>query len=64
MTVKQLSDPDREYAAKLVAVFSTLVHAWQTNGFQEAARAQRELEGLGVKVTIPRRQVGKAVQHE
>ena len=54
MTAK-LSDPERDQAAKIVAQFSVLVHAWQTNDFQEAAQAHAELERLGVRVQIPRR---------
>ncbi|MHB8860994.1 MAG: hypothetical protein ACYC6N_01230 [Pirellulaceae bacterium] len=59
MTAK-LSDPDREQAAQIVAVFAVLVHAWKTNDFHEAARAHDNLEQLGVRVHIPcRRKVCK-----
>ena len=51
MTAK-LSDPERDHAAQIVARFSVLIHAWQTNDFHEAARARDELERLGVKVRI------------
>lgn len=54
MTAK-LSDSKRDYAAQIVALFSVLIHAWQTNDFHEAARARDELNDLGVKVQIPRR---------
>ena len=54
MTAK-LSDSERDQAAQIVALFSVLIHAWQTNDFHEAARARDELAGLGVKVQIPRR---------
>ena len=50
-----LSDPGRDHAAHIVALFTVLIHAWQTNDFHEAARARDELEGLGFKVQIPRR---------
>ena len=50
-----LSDPALEQAARIVALFSMLIHAWQTNDFHEAASARDELSRLGVKVTMPRR---------
>ena len=50
-----LSDPERDRAARIVALFSVLIHAWQTNDFHEAARARDELDRLGIKVRIPRR---------
>lgn len=52
-------DPDREQAARIVALFSMLIHSWQHNLFPEAAQAQSELANLGVKVTIPRRRSRK-----
>jgi hypothetical protein len=56
MTVKRiLSDPDRERAAHVVALFSVLIHAWQTNDFKEAATARDELQAMGVIVRLPRR---------
>lgn len=54
MTAKP-SDPERDRAARIVALFSVLIHAWQSNDFSEAAQAREELERLGVKVKIPRR---------
>ncbi len=48
----KVSDPDRDQAAQIVALFSVLVHAWQTNDFAQAARAHTELEKLGVRVRI------------
>jgi hypothetical protein len=54
MTVRPV-DPGRNDAARLVATFSLLIHAWQMNDFSEAARAREELEYLGVKVRILRR---------
>lgn len=54
MTAK-LSDPERDQAAHIVALFSVLIHAWKTNDFREAARTRDELECLGVKVQISRR---------
>jgi len=50
-----LSDPERDHAAHIVALFTMLIHAWQTNDFHEAARASDELKCLGVKVQIPGR---------
>jgi hypothetical protein len=50
-----LTDPERDRAAALVALFSVLVHSWQTNDFQRAADARRELGDLGVTVRMPRR---------
>ena len=58
MTAK-LSTPERDHAAQSVALFSVLIHAWQSNDFHEAARARDKLEGLGVKVQIPRRRPAK-----
>ncbi len=59
MTAK-FSDPERDQAARIVALFSVLIHAWRTNDFREAARARDELAELGIKVTIARRrQTGK-----
>jgi hypothetical protein len=49
------SDLQRDQAARIVAVFSVLIHSWTTNSFAEAARAQDELEQLGVIVKIPKR---------
>ena len=61
MTAK-LSDPEREQAAHIVALFSVLTHAWQTNDFHEAARVQDELQRLGVKVQMPRRSGGVGLE--
>ena len=33
-----LSEPVLERAARVVALFSVLIHAWQTNAFYDAAR--------------------------
>jgi protein-arginine kinase activator protein McsA len=54
MTVT-LSDSKRDQAAHIVALFTMLIHAWQTNDFHEAARARDELNRLGIKVQMPRR---------
>jgi protein-arginine kinase activator protein McsA len=51
----RLSDSERDQAARIIALFSVLIHAWQTNDFHEAARVRDELESLGVKVQMPRR---------
>ena len=53
MTAK-LSDSERDQATQIIALFSVLIHAWQTNDFHEAARTRDELTDLGVKVQIPR----------
>jgi hypothetical protein len=50
-----ISNPERDRAARIVALFSVLIHAWQQNDFHEAARARDELLALGVKVQIPPR---------
>ncbi|MEE2707789.1 MAG: hypothetical protein VX988_12115 [Planctomycetota bacterium] len=53
MTAK-LSDGERDHTAQIVALFSVLMHAWQTNDFQEAARVRDELERMGGKVQMSR----------
>lgn len=53
MTAK-LSNPERDQAAQIVALFSVLISAWQTNDFHEAARVRDELERLGVRVRMSR----------
>lgn len=64
MTAKS-SDPDRERAVQIVALFSVLIHAWQANDFAEAARARAELVSLGVNVRIQQRRGNRqGVQHE
>lgn len=64
MTAK-LSDPERDQAARIVALFSVLIHAWQTNDFAEAARTHDELEQVGVRVRLPRRHTArKGAGHE
>jgi len=54
MTGKRV-DLQHDDAARIVAQFSLLIHAWQRNDFSEAARTCDELERLGVKVRILRR---------
>jgi hypothetical protein len=54
----RLSDPDRDQAARIVALFSVLIHAWQANDFAEAARTTAEMERLGVKVRFRARSKG------
>lgn len=64
MTAK-LSDPDRDQAARIVALFSVLIHAWRANDFAEAARARAAFERLGVNVRIPgRRKQRQGVGHD
>ena len=46
----------REQTIEAVALFAALMHARESNDYHEAARAHKELERLGVKVRIPRRQ--------
>lgn len=41
---------DREHAVDATAWFSVLMHARQASEFDEAARAQQELQELGVVV--------------
>jgi hypothetical protein len=55
----KLSDPERDQAARVVALFSVLIHGWQTNDFAEAARARAELEQLGVQVRLPGRRTAR-----
>lgn len=50
----KLSNSERDQAARVVALFSVLIHAWQTNNFHEASRTQEELSKLGVEVRIPK----------
>ena len=57
--IARLSDSERDQAAHIVALFSVLIHSWQTNDFHEAARTRDELERLGVKVKMPRRKERK-----
>jgi hypothetical protein len=59
----KLSDAERDGAAQVVALFSVLVHAWQTNDFHEAARTRDELARRGVKVLMPRRQAVEVEGH-
>ncbi len=54
-----LSDPEQDQAAHIVALFTMLVHAWQTNDFHEAARARDQLDQMGVRVRLPRRRKAK-----
>ena len=53
--IARLSESEREHAAHIVALFSVLVHSWQTNDFHEAARTRDQLEHFGVRVKMPRR---------
>lgn len=64
MAHRVLLDSDREYAAEVIAQFAALIHSWLTNQFDEAADARRELEGLGVRVRLPRRPGRKADPHD
>lgn len=54
MADRRLTDPEREQAAHMVATFSVLIHAWQTNNFAEAAQAKQQLQEQGVRVLLPR----------
>ena len=53
----KLSDLERDQAANLVALFSVLIHAWQTNEFKEAAFARDELERLGCNIWLGRKKL-------
>jgi len=55
-----LTAPELDQAAYMVALFSTLIYAWRTNDFHEAARTRDELAELGVKVTMARRRKKEA----
>ena len=50
---KRLTDSQRENSAQIVALFSVLIHAWQTGDLAEATNVQSDLRELGVKVEIP-----------
>jgi hypothetical protein len=50
----KLSDSDRDHAARVVALFSVLIHSWLTSDFREAGRVSAELERLGVAVKLRR----------
>ena len=63
MTMTKLSDPERDQAAQIVALFSVLIHAWHTNDFHEAARTRDELERYGIRVKLSRRPGGKGVDN-
>ena len=52
--VERLSDRERERAARIVALFSVLVHAWITNDFREASSAKSELNEAGVLIRFRR----------
>lgn len=63
MTAK-LSDPELDQASHIVALFSVLIYAWQTNDFRKASHTSDELEQLGIKVKMPRRRrTRKEVPH-
>ena len=51
MNVK-LSDLEREHAAKVIAIFSVLIHGWQTSNFHTVDRANKQLKNLGIQVRI------------
>ena len=48
------ADPERDRAARQVALFSVLLHARQHNQFSHAADAQAELERSGILVKFRR----------
>lgn len=47
------SDLEPDGAARIVALFSVLIHAWQRNHFEKAANALQALKELGIEVRIP-----------
>ena len=49
----KLSDSERDHAAQIVALFSVLIHAWQTHNIDQAGTARDELSRLGIRVEIP-----------
>lgn len=55
----KLSENEREQSARLVALFSVLIHAWRTNNFAEATNARSELADAGVRVQLPRRKAAE-----
>ena len=56
----RLTEEEREQHVQIVSLVSSLVHAWQVNDFHTAALRRDQLQGLGVKVVLPRRQSSKA----
>lgn len=53
------SDPSRDQAVLIVALFTVLVHAWQANDFAEADRTRNELKLLGVEVRFRKLRDGR-----
>ena len=51
-----LSPTERQQAVEIVSLLSSLIHAWQTNDFHTASLRCDQLQDLGVKVTLPRKQ--------
>lgn len=54
IVAKQLTGPERERAAHLVALFSVLIHAWITHDFNDAQFAKRELSKAGIVIRFRR----------
>lgn len=52
---RRLTDSEREQSAQIVALFSVLIHAWQTGNLPEAESVRQDLLELGVQVEIPQR---------
>jgi excisionase family DNA binding protein len=50
-------DSNSDVSAQIVALFTILIHAWQSSDFREAASARDKLEQNGVKVQIRRRRL-------
>lgn len=48
----KLADDEMREAAKIVATFAGMIHAWKTNDFHKAAESSDELKRLGVVVKL------------
>lgn len=56
---KQLTASERERAARIVALFSVLIHAWITHSFSDAEFATRELRNAGILIGFRRDDEGE-----
>ncbi len=55
IVARRLSESERERAARIVALFSVLIHAWITHAFSDAEFATRELRNAGILIGFRRR---------
>lgn len=59
-TTTETPSANRQHAARIVFLFTTFIHAWQTDKDAEANAARHELQRLGINVEIQGRNGGKA----